>query len=749
MGLQDSKIIVHDFEKMESRDELRTGTILLQGKYTIEDFLGADGFGITYLATVDDGSQAVIKECFPAAFCCRRGTVVEPRSSGHKEEMASVVSIFVKEARRLSKLRHPNVIAIHNVFEENGTGYVAMDLVKGRDLLDLAPGGGDTVAPELVQNCLEKLLDGLGAVHRAGMLHRDISPDNIIVRADADPVLIDFGTARGQATKASRILSVLRSVKDGYTPQESYISGGEESPSCDLYSLAATFYHLIAGELPAGSQLRVAARASGRPDPYVPLGQQTDRFDETFCVALDRAMAILPSERFQSTGDWLTALRGEPEEPEAIEESDEIIEEIPSQLRRRVPSKLQEMQILAEPETETEDGFLSKFLAKIRPEPKEAVEAVSEPEIEYEQQEEGTDKLRRVISSVLLLLLAAGGFLLIQAKSVSDPELALQSSSPQLAKNPAASLDGVPTFKGEEMVAFGIAPGFPTLATEADQFELSLAAVTPPDGPVIEAAATPQTGKSLDEVTGRLDTKPTFLRSEAANVSSPSAAATPALPPVISAATAPEAAVVPEVVAAPDVAPEVAEALPPLPTRPLTSESRLALPFTASASDPSVIGSVEPGAPVWMRPGLRIASVNGTPILSLAEVGAILSADMQAESTEIQATFGISGRFDSDPVLRNFTAPVVHEVALENGFIAESRFADETWQTRLVSTIAGSGLVEDDVFVGVVGSGDRIDGPATLAGILDAAIAGNRPGIALAVERDGALWVEVLTLPQL
>lgn len=291
-------------------DELKPGTRLLHGQYTIREYLNAGGFGITYLANDSLDRTVVIKECFPGAFCHRRDLTVQPRSRAFQAELRTIVRLFLQEARALSKLNHPNIVGVHHVFEENNTAYMALDYLEGRDLLDVITKENNKLDPDTVKVLLSKVLEAIGFVHDANLLHRDISPDNIIVTLANEPTLIDFGAAREQATRTTRALSALRVVKDGYSPQEFYLSGGKQGPSSDLYSVAATFYHLITGEIPPDSQTRIAAHVSGETDPYVPLATRAGHYDQLFCAALDRAMAILPKDRVQSSRDWIELMSG-------------------------------------------------------------------------------------------------------------------------------------------------------------------------------------------------------------------------------------------------------------------------------------------------------------------------------------------------------------------------------------------------------------------------------------------------------
>ncbi|MEM0934697.1 MAG: protein kinase [Pseudomonadota bacterium] len=289
-------------------DELPPGTKLLQGQYTITRFLSAGGFGITYLAKNSLDRNIVIKECFPAAFCRRVKTEVQARSRSHHDELTSIVRLFVEEARSLAKLVHPNIVGVHQVFEENNTAYMSLDFIEGRDLLDMLEDSAWEGDPAEVTTILRQILDAIKFVHAEGMLHRDISPDNILIQPDGNPILIDFGAAREQASKQSRVLSALRVVKDGYSPQEFYISGAEQTASSDLYALGATLYHVITRELPPDSQTRLGAVAGQGDDPYVSLVGRAKGYDRNVLRSIDHAMALMPKDRLQSAEDWLDFL---------------------------------------------------------------------------------------------------------------------------------------------------------------------------------------------------------------------------------------------------------------------------------------------------------------------------------------------------------------------------------------------------------------------------------------------------------
>ncbi|WP_305971872.1 MULTISPECIES: serine/threonine-protein kinase [unclassified Mameliella] len=291
-------------------DGLPPGTTLCNGQYTVETYLNSGGFGITYLARDSLGRRVVIKECFPNAICCRRGEDVRLRSRSYDMDFTRAVELFQKEARALAQLQHPNIVGVHQIFEANGTAYMALDFVEGTDLFDLLDQHPDALTPEAVRELAVLLLQALSYVHRNGILHRDISPDNILLDTMGTPVLIDFGAARQSATQASRVLSRVHTVKDGYSPQEFYITGSAQSRSSDLYALAATFVHLIEGSPPPNSSLRLAAVAEQRPDPFRPLSGRFPQHDPRLLAAIDRCLNLFSKDRLQSADEWLDVLAG-------------------------------------------------------------------------------------------------------------------------------------------------------------------------------------------------------------------------------------------------------------------------------------------------------------------------------------------------------------------------------------------------------------------------------------------------------
>jgi hypothetical protein len=279
--------------------------------YELDDFrvvevLGRGGFGITYKAMDERLRREVaIKEYLPGQFAYRGDDfTVLPRDDSDKEMFLWGLTRFIDEARALAMFRHPNIIAVIRYLEANGTAYLVMEYEEGCDLeawLRLHPGG--VVEEVLVHKVLLPLLDGLEKVHGKGLLHRDIKPDNVFMRRDGTPVLIDFGASRPHGNNATTNLTSLISV--GYSPFEQYGGGGRQGPWSDFYALAGTLYRVVAGQKPADA----IARQQGEvlmPAVDVAGG----RYSETFLSAIDHALALDPSERPQTAAEFRAMVLG-------------------------------------------------------------------------------------------------------------------------------------------------------------------------------------------------------------------------------------------------------------------------------------------------------------------------------------------------------------------------------------------------------------------------------------------------------
>ena len=278
----------------------------LAGDYAIERVLGAGGFGITYLASETKLARRVaIKEYFPVDFAARDGADdVCPRSQASKADYAWGLQRFLDEAKTLAKFRHPNIVAVHRYFEARKTGYIVLHYEDGANFKTWLKRLGRRPRQDELDRIVGPLLDALDCIHTADFLHRDIAPDNIIIRRDGTPVLIDFGSARGELAKHSKTVSAL--VKPGYSPYEQYAtSGRQQGPWTDIYALGATLYHAISGQRP----LEAPSRMIG--DELKPLSAMgLTSYRPEFLHAIDWAMALDVAARPRAIGDWRTELSG-------------------------------------------------------------------------------------------------------------------------------------------------------------------------------------------------------------------------------------------------------------------------------------------------------------------------------------------------------------------------------------------------------------------------------------------------------
>jgi len=287
------------------RYPLPTGTRI--DHYVIREVLGAGGFGITYLAEHEGlGKLYAIKEYFPHAFSYRHGRSVLPTSSSDGTYKWGLER-FVTEARALAKFKHPAIVDVASIFEANGTAYIVLDYEAGVDMIQWLKDLARPPSQEELDRLLTPLLGALEEVHRHHMMHRDISPDNLLIRADGRPVLIDFGSARESIRGRARALSAI--VKHGYSPPEQYSSRPElQGPWTDIYALSATLYRAISGKLPPDATERIIR------DDILPLSRLASApYRSSFLEAIDRGLNVKIEDRPQSIVEWREMLfRAEP-----------------------------------------------------------------------------------------------------------------------------------------------------------------------------------------------------------------------------------------------------------------------------------------------------------------------------------------------------------------------------------------------------------------------------------------------------
>ncbi len=289
----------------------------LAGDYRIDRVLGAGGFGVTYLADEMSLSRAVtIKEYFPSDFAARtNGFEASPRSQDCAGDYNWGLDRFIAEAQTLAKFDHSHIVKVYRTFKANNTAYMVLQWEEGQNLKSWLKTLGRAPRQKELDRIIAPLLDALETIHKADFLHRDIAPDNIIIRKSGDPVLIDFGAARGDIAAHSKTKTVSALVKPGYSPYEQYAeTSKQQGPWTDIYAFAATLYHAVTGKRPLDSPSRMLK------DDMVPAAQAAlSSYRSTFLDAIDKGLALGIDARPQSVAAWRGALLApEPKKPSIL-----------------------------------------------------------------------------------------------------------------------------------------------------------------------------------------------------------------------------------------------------------------------------------------------------------------------------------------------------------------------------------------------------------------------------------------------
>jgi hypothetical protein len=246
-----------------------------------------------------------VKEYLPHGVAGRAAntTQVMAYSDSTKPEFEWGLQRFLEEARTLKKFKNfPGIVSIDTVFRDNGTAYLVMEYLDGSTFEDFLKVRGGQVPYATGLDIMLPVMRALAAVHAEGILHRDISPDNIYVTNSGQVKLIDFGAARNALGQKSRNLSII--LKEGFAPEEQYRSSGTQGPWTDVYATAGTLYFSITGRIPQGALDR---QAEDKLQPPSQLGSDIDPRSE---AALMRALSIKSHDRFQSMQDFSAALTG-------------------------------------------------------------------------------------------------------------------------------------------------------------------------------------------------------------------------------------------------------------------------------------------------------------------------------------------------------------------------------------------------------------------------------------------------------
>lgn len=306
------------------------------GELELQRLIGSGGFGLVYLAKDHALDRLVaVKEYMPGSLAQRTGgSQVSVRSASAQETFEIGLRSFVNEARLLARFDHRSLLKVYRFWEANGTAYLCMPYLQGVTLKEWRETQGRAPDAQWLLRLLLPMLDALGQLHTAGVVHRDVAPDNIYLPADGgDAILLDFGAARRAIGDRTQTLTAI--IKPSYAPLEQYDGACslKQGPWTDLYALAAVVHYLITGRTPP------AATRRALDDDYAPLSTQLlPGYPEALLAAVDWALALRPADRPQSVGEFRDALLGHLEVPVSVVRPPR---DSPSRPEATVPSVMQ------------------------------------------------------------------------------------------------------------------------------------------------------------------------------------------------------------------------------------------------------------------------------------------------------------------------------------------------------------------------------------------------------------------------
>ncbi len=274
-------------------------------EYVIEDKLGGGGFSIVYLARCQDEerTQVVLKEYMPRKLAYRGedGQSIHTNDEKAAEQFAHGRKLFFQEANTLAGLKHHNIVNVINFFRANGTIYMVMEYQKGVNLQEYIKRHKGGLSETLLYHVFLPLLDGLKLIHAKGLLHLDIKPGNIHLRAGGDPLLLDFGAVHEM--QQSRQYQPGQVLTLGFSPTEQSMAGGYVGPWTDIYAIGATMRACLEGVAPPPAEER---RMKDNMKPAVEAFKKTH--SKKLLSAIDWAMEVDPMYRPQSVDELLEAM---------------------------------------------------------------------------------------------------------------------------------------------------------------------------------------------------------------------------------------------------------------------------------------------------------------------------------------------------------------------------------------------------------------------------------------------------------
>ena len=278
---------------------------ILAGKYLLGTAIGEGGFGITYIGMdLNLEMRVAIKEYYPNGCATRNrsesNTVISYSSSMH-DIFEEGREKFINEARLLAKCNNlPEIVSVKDFFKENHTAYIVMEYINGITLKSYLRQNGGKLSAQKTLQMMQPVIHSLAKVHDMNLIHRDISPDNIMLCKDGAVKILDFGGARDYIFSTGKSMSIM--LKPGYTPEEQYRAHGNQGPWTDVYALCATMYRCITGTIPPESLERAYH------ENLQPIRELASDCPPAAAYAIEKGMSIHTEDRFQSMQELYSAL---------------------------------------------------------------------------------------------------------------------------------------------------------------------------------------------------------------------------------------------------------------------------------------------------------------------------------------------------------------------------------------------------------------------------------------------------------
>ena len=392
--------------------QLKAGTLLQGGKYEIIRILGQGGFGITYLARqVFLKREVALKEFFMKD-CCERDPETSRITVGTGTQGQLVEKFrgkFIREAQMIAGMKHPHIVSVLDVFEENGTAYYVMENLPGGSLADKVKREGP-LSEAQAEKYIRQVASALNYIHLRNTVHLDVKPSNILLDEDGGAVLIDFGISKHYDKAGDQTSSTPVGISRGYAPLEQGRDGdvSQFTPATDIYALGATLYNLVSGRVPEEASI-VAENGLDRPEGI------SDRLWN----AIEHAMRPFRKNRPQSISEFLILLDAKEEKVAAAPEKAVVKPEVRPAVE----------------ETKSEETVVEEKAAQPMLEPKQDTSSVSDVKHKTELKPWVWGLVFGSVVALVMLFVIIG-------KTSSAPTASTVVSSPKRESSPSGNING-------------------------------------------------------------------------------------------------------------------------------------------------------------------------------------------------------------------------------------------------------------------------------------------------------------------